>query len=172
MSSRYGLEIRSAAAADAPGVAELLLASGGRTIAPRVLAERLEAIRQSQGAALIALEWGPSGLVVLHWRQTLTDPMPEAEVSLLLVVPDARRRGIGRLLLKAAAQTARTVGCGALHLTAQPDRADLLAFCRATGFTESGERLIRPLRRRASPEGDRRSSTSRGAGEPVKSERR
>ena len=118
MTSRHGLEIRAAAAAEAPGLA-VLLAAAGQAIEPRELAARLEAIRQGPGTALVALEWGPpSGLVVLHWYRRLEEARPVAQITTLLVGVEERRRGIGRLLVKAAAQAARSAGCGMLELAA------------------------------------------------------
>ncbi|WP_372624739.1 GNAT family N-acetyltransferase [Falsiroseomonas sp.] len=147
MTSRYGLEIRAAAPIDAPGLVELVAATGQAADA-RALAERLVAIREAPGTALIAAQWGPpSGLVVLHWYRTLDDPRPTAQITTLLVGPDERRRGIGRLLLKAAAQAARTAGCGKLELLAPADVPSLHDFCRATGFDQSGLRFLRSLRK-------------------------
>src|ERR1700722_10870560 len=107
LKTRQGLEIRAATGADAPGVGELLHAAG-LTVSPVSLATRLDAIRQEPGAALIAAAWGPpSGLVLLHWYRTLDADQPVAQITLLLVGRDERRKGIGRLLVKAAAQGAR-----------------------------------------------------------------
>ena len=147
MTSRYGLEIRAAAPIDAPGLAELLAASG-YAVDTRELTERLVAIRQASGTALIAGQWGPpSGLVVLHWYPTLLDIRPTAQITALLVGVEDRRRGIGRLLLKAAGQAARTAGCGKLELVAAPNTPSLHEFCRATGFLEAGSRFTRSLRK-------------------------
>ena len=141
------MEIRAATAADAPGLCALL-AEAGHPVAPRTLAQRLDAVRQQPGAALLALEWGPpSGLVVLHWHAVLDADQPVAQVTALLVGTEQRRRGIGRLLVKAAAQAARSAGCGALELTASA-QPGLEAFCRATGFAEAGQRFVRGLRKR------------------------
>ncbi|MCJ2033950.1 GNAT family N-acetyltransferase [Methylobacterium sp. J-068] len=146
MASRYGLEIRAAGPADAAGLSELLGASGHPT-PPGVLAERLDALRQGHGAALIALEWGPpSGLVVLHWYRTLEATLPVAQISTLLVGPDERRRSIGRLLLKAASQAARSAGCGDIEL--RTDQPELRAFADATGFLKPGTLSVRPLRKK------------------------
>ena len=148
MKSRYGLEIRTAGSADAQGVCDLLQAAG-HVIPPRVMAERLDAMRQEAGAALIAAEWGPpSGLVVVHWYRTLDADQATAQITTLFVAPDDRRRGIGRLLLKAAAQAARVAGCGALELLASAEQHQLHAFCQATGFVEVGTRFLRPLRKK------------------------
>lgn len=148
MKSRYGLEIRTAASADAQGLCELLQAAG-HVITPREMAERLDAMRDAPGAALIAAEWGPpAGVVVLHWYRTLDATQPTAQITTLLVAPDDRRRGIGRLLVKAAAQAARVAGCGALELLAAPEERTLHAFCLATGFLDAGPRFLRPLRKK------------------------
>jgi aminoglycoside 6'-N-acetyltransferase I len=148
LASRYGLQIRTASSADAAAIAELMDA-GGHAIPASVLAERLEALRHQPGVALLALEWGPpSGLVVLTWHRTLAADLPVAQITTLLVGPDERRRGIGRLLLKAAAQAARSAGCGTMHLFAPAGEPSLAAFCKATGFDEAGTGYTRPLRKR------------------------
>ncbi len=148
MNSRYGLEIRAATAADAPGIASLLSADGPAA-PPHLVLARLEALRQEPGAVLIAVEWGPpSGLIAIHWRHSLTADLPTAQVSLLVVDVESRRRGIGRLLLKAASQAARLAGCDALEIIPTPAPSPLWAFCRATGFVDNGISLTRPLRKR------------------------
>ncbi|KAA2213610.1 GNAT family N-acetyltransferase [Teichococcus oryzae] len=147
MTSRYGLEIRAATATEAPGLADLL-ATAGFAIDAHDLAERLVALRQASATALMALQWGPpSGLVVMHWYPTLEAARPRAQISTLLVNADERRRGIGRLLLKAAAQAARVAGCGELEIITRSDTPALCEFCRATGFAEAGSRFIRSLRK-------------------------
>ena len=147
LASRYGLQIRTAAPADAPGVAELL-ASAGHAVDATTLARQLENLRQGEGTALLALEWGPpSGLIVLHWLQLLGPDGRVAQVSGLLVGPDERRRGIGRLLLKAGARAARAAGCGSLHLLASAHMPAMLDFAGANGFDAVGTALVRPLRK-------------------------
>ena len=148
MASRYGLEVRAVTASDAPGLGELLT-SAGLAVAPRVVAERLEAMRHEPGAILLALEWGPpSGVVVISWGRSLLADTPTARITTLLVGPDARRRGVGRLLLKAASQAARAAGCSALRLEASSDQADMAGFCLATGFSKAGGVFERGLRKR------------------------
>lgn len=148
MASRYGLEIRAATVGDAAGLAELLRGSG-HPVAAETLAERIEAVRHGASATLVAVEWGPpSGLVVLHWYASLAANLPTAQITTLLVDPDARRRGVGRLLLKAASQAARSAGCGEIELLTGLHRTDLQAFGAATGFTDQGAVSVRPLRKK------------------------
>jgi aminoglycoside 6'-N-acetyltransferase I len=148
LKTRYGLEIRAATSADAQGLCELLHAAG-HAISSRVMAERLDAVRQEPGAALIATAWGPpTGFVLMHWYRTLAADQPTAQITTLIVAPDERRRGVGRLLVKAAAQAARVAGCGALELMASTEEWALQEFCRATGFSEAGPRFLRPLRKK------------------------
>lgn len=153
LASRYGLQIRAATPADAAGLAALMEAAG-RPVPPSVLEGRLEALRGAPGSVLLAAEWGPpGGVVALSWHRTLNADAPLAEIDSLLVAPADRRRGIGRLLLKAGAQAARAAGCGAL-VCRVPDSDDSLRdFCVATGFGAAGGVYTRPLRKGAEAAG-------------------
>jgi predicted N-acetyltransferase YhbS len=147
VASRYGLEIRTATPADAPGVAELFK-NAGRPIEVAALAKRLATLQQAPGTALLALEWGPpSGIIVLTWYPLLTDDHPVARVTTLLVGPDERRRGVARLLLKAASQAARAAHCTSLHLTDAGREPTLPAFALASGFDQQGKNFVRGLRK-------------------------
>jgi aminoglycoside 6'-N-acetyltransferase I len=148
LKSRHGLEIRAASSADAAGLSELL-GMAGCVIAPRVLAERIDAVRREPVIILIAVEWGPpSGFVIANWYRTLHADQPTAQITALLVAPDERRRGIGRLLIKAAARAARAAGCDVLEVLGGSENPDLDGFCRATGFVGAGPRFVRGLRRK------------------------
>ena len=148
MANRFGLDIRGLAEADAAGVGELL-ASCGLLIESRRLAERIGRVRERPGVALVAHEWGPpSGVIVAHWAQGLLADAPVGRLDLVLVSPAERRRGVGRLLLKAAAQAARQAGCAELRMEVEGEAPDLLAFCRDSGFAPSSCGWVRPLRKR------------------------
>lgn len=126
------------------GIAELFGACG---LPADGLGSRLEELRRS-GAVLLAHEWGPpSGIVAAHWHRALLGPERRATIDLLLVAPDARRRGIGRLLIKGIAQAARAAGCGALCMALPHGATDLAAFADASGFDSVGTLRERALRR-------------------------
>lgn len=150
MGSRYGLQIRAAAAADAAGIAELL-AAAGLQVGAAALASRLDRVRSGAGAVLVAVEWGPpSGVVALHWHPTLGSDAPVAWITTLLVGAEDRRRGIGRALLKSAAQAARLAGCDRLGamVAGEGPGPGLREFLDATGFEGGGRAYLRPLRKR------------------------
>lgn len=147
MAGRYGMDIRGADAGDAPGLSELLAACGVPT-APALLARRLERLREARATVLVAVEWGPpAGVAVVTHRPALDADAALAALDLLLVAPDDRRRGVGRLLLKAAAQAARQAGAVELHMAAGDEASR--AFAEANGFVERGSGRVRPLRKRS-----------------------
>jgi aminoglycoside 6'-N-acetyltransferase I len=149
LSSRYGLEIRSVQSSDAQFLADFMAGAGHSVAAPE-LARRLEALRTSPGVALMASDWGPPiGLIALHWSPSLFTARPTALMIALLVSPEARRRGIGRALLKAGSQAARSAGCDELHLVAPEGCSDLVAFAHGAGFAAMGAVLTRALRKGA-----------------------
>lgn len=63
----------------------------------------------------------------------------EAELLLLAVVPDVRRRGIGRTLLDDFLDHAREVGASRVHLEVR-DGNPAIAMYRAAGFHAAGRR--------------------------------
>ncbi|TXN00535.1 GNAT family N-acetyltransferase [Methylobacterium sp. WL64] len=152
MGNRYGLEIRAAAGSDAPGLGELLGAAGV-AVGAADLTVRLDALQGGGGTALVAVEWGPpSGLIALSPVRTLEAPRATGLITTLIVGAESRRRGIGRVLLKAAGRAARQAGCDRLVLSVGPGQDDLRAFCEAAGFVADGHSLARPLLKRGSGE--------------------
>jgi ribosomal-protein-alanine N-acetyltransferase len=64
----------------------------------------------------------------------------EAEILTLAVKPDARRRGLGRTLVEAAAIVAAQGGASAFFLEVASDNAAALALYEAAGFEQAGAR--------------------------------
>jgi len=64
----------------------------------------------------------------------------EAEILTLGIVPDFRRRGVGRLLLSAVADRLARAGVARLTLEVSEDNFAAQALYRATGFLEAGRR--------------------------------
>jgi GNAT superfamily N-acetyltransferase len=148
--TRYGIDIRRAVPADAADSARLL-GELGYPMTAREAAERLErSLRQADGTVLVATDWDGSviGLVAVQWCAMLQQPHPVARIQTMVVDAAQARRGIGRVLVKAAAQAARTAGCDVLELTTGLQREAAHAFYRAIGFSETAKRFSRSLRKR------------------------
>ena len=146
---RYGVEIRAALPADAADVG-LLLGQLGAPMDARTAAARLETLaRTSDSPVLVATGYGPlAGLIALHWGSVLQHARPVARITALVVDEGQRGAGIGRLLVKAGAQAARSAGCDLLELAAGPRHA--LGFLRAIGFADDAVQLTRSLRKKPS----------------------
>lgn len=86
------------------------------TVARQFLADRLA---RGESVVLIAedREGGAIGFVQLFPTFSSILAAPIYLFSDLFVIPVARRRGVGRLLLRAAAETARTAGAVRLELS-------------------------------------------------------
>ena len=65
---------------------------------------------------------------------------PEGEVLALAVLPEARRRGIGRFLLENGMKTLTNGGACVLYLDVRETNAPARALYAALGFTECGRR--------------------------------
>lgn len=85
-------------------------------------------------AGVFALAAGDQGFILCR---VVAD---EAEILTLAVRPEARRRGVGRVLVGAASATARGSGAERLFLEVAHDNASALALYRSVGFTEVGRR--------------------------------
>lgn len=64
----------------------------------------------------------------------------EAEILTLAVAPQARRRGLGRLLVRMAARHAGALGASSLFLEVAADNIAAQALYRSEGFSPVGRR--------------------------------
>jgi GNAT superfamily N-acetyltransferase len=110
-----GVELRPASREDLASVLELLARREGLPapgLAPELARDRWEAIMGSVDAApfLAIADGEPAGLLLLFFRRRLNFATWEAWVPELIVAPAARRRGIGRALLRVAIEEWRLRG--------------------------------------------------------------
>jgi len=93
-------------------------------------------------AEIAALLRGPGGaaLEVDGGFILLRVAAGEAEVLTLAVRPGARRRGVGRALVRAGLQAAERAGAEAMFLEVAADNGAALALYAGEGFAEVGRR--------------------------------
>lgn len=99
-------------------------------------AEEIGALMGAPGAIGLIAEAGgrPGGFLLARAAGG------EAEILLLAVAPDRRRRGLATALLEAACRRARDLGARACFLEVAVDNGAALALYRRTGFVRSGAR--------------------------------
>ena len=87
----------------------------------------------------------PLGLIGLHRCRMIQYEMPVARITVLVVHPQARRRGIGRLLIDHAMRWAEQGECELVELTSALDRGEAHAFYHEVGFERTSWRFRKSL---------------------------
>lgn len=75
-----------------------------------------------------------AGVAVVRYRPSLWSRADEAYLAELWVDPAARRRGLGRALLRAALERARERGCDLLDLSTSEDDPEARALYESEGL--------------------------------------
>jgi GNAT superfamily N-acetyltransferase len=145
------VEVRAATPADVARIVELFehgsLVEGKEDpseLGPYIAA--LTEIEEQPGGVLVAEVAGQvvgvCQLIVFRHLQSRGGLC--AEVESVHVHPDQRRSGIGRVLMGAAIERARTMGCYRIQLTSNNDRPEAHRFYEALGFvpTHVGFKLL------------------------------
>ncbi len=125
------MRLRGAWAHEADAMAEI----HGRAFAGGWSAEAIaELVSGAGGFALLVEDEAPLGFILCRAMAG------EAEILTLAVDPPARRRGLARALVEAAAGAARMAGAQTLFLEVADDNPGALALYDATGFARAGIR--------------------------------
>jgi GNAT superfamily N-acetyltransferase len=139
------LTIRDAQAADAEQIAGLL-AQLGYPAQPRAVEARLERLAIVGDRIVVAdLDGGAVGLAHLQVAPAIERDRPAAKIGALVVDEAHRGRGIGRALLQALEDEARSRGCELLFVTTAERRDDAHAFYERVGLERTGRRYGRTL---------------------------
>lgn len=149
MSSQPHSEIRRASKADADAIAQLLhdFNSEYEDYTPGVpaLTERLGELLANGAITVLLAGNPPTGFALFRLRPSLWAKAGDAYLEELYVVPEQRRRGIGRALLEASIKTARQAGANHFELTTGETDKEARALYESHGFTN----------REGSPDGPR-----------------
>jgi ribosomal protein S18 acetylase RimI-like enzyme len=136
--------VRVAGLADAPEAARLLhdfnVEFGDPTPAPAQLAERLrELLEEGRTEILLgdvsAASGGPDGIALLRLRPAIWSAGLECHLAELYVVPEERRRGLGRALMVAAIELARERGADYMDLGTGEQDVAARALYESLGFS-------------------------------------
>ena len=138
--------IREAADGDAPSLASLL-GQLGYSADARDLPRRLARLAQRGSAvAFVAeLEGRVVGVATAHAFASIHAERDVAWLTTLVVAQDARQRGVGRALVAAAEEWARTHQCQRLSVTTALQRDDAHAFYDRLGYEHNGRRYTKAL---------------------------
>ena len=139
------LTIRDARGDDGAAIASLLGQLGYET-EPAAVPPRLERLVIVGDRVVVAvLDNEVVGLAQLHASPTIEHERPAAKISALVVDESHRGQGIGRALVEAMEDEARTRRCVLLFLTTAARREDAQAFYRRVGLEETGTRFTKTL---------------------------
>lgn len=139
MSTAEPPEIRSAGPGDAIEAARLLHAFNTEYDEPTPpvaeLAARVRELLEEKAIAVLLAGEPALGIAVLRIRPALWSEAGDAYLEELYVVPERRRRGIGRRLLEGAIDAAREAGGGHFELTTAEADVEARSLYESLGFT-------------------------------------
>jgi ribosomal protein S18 acetylase RimI-like enzyme len=134
--------VRRAGASDADAIGRLLHDFNAEfrepTPPPALIAERMRDLLPGSDPAVLLADPGPSGLAVLRFRPGIYSSAVECYLAELYVVPDRRGHGLGRALMEAALELARSEGAEYIDLGTSEADVAARALYESLGFTNRG----------------------------------
>ncbi len=139
------LRIRAADSVDSEAIARLL-AELGYEATPDDVGERLQRLARA-GEPVLHARRGEETLGCLSWHVTpnIHRPWPVGRITMMVVAKGARRRGIGRALVRAAEERMVQRGCGLVEVTSNVKLRAAHAFYERIGFERTSHRFARSL---------------------------
>jgi ribosomal protein S18 acetylase RimI-like enzyme len=143
------LAVRTAQPADAEVIARLLhdfnTEFGDPAPPPQELAQRVRHLLREQEVTVLLAGPGPDGLVVLRFRPAIWTQALECYVAELYVVPQRRRRGLGRALMEASIELARNLGADHMDLGTSEADVAAVALYESLGFNNRENKPDGPI---------------------------
>jgi len=141
--------VRAATPEDAHAIGRLLHAFNEEfeepTPAPAVLAARMGQLLAEGDTAVLLGGPGPHGLAVLRFRPAIWTQALECYLAELYVVPERRGRGLGRRLMEAAMDFARSRGATHMELGTSETDVAARALYESLGFSNREGKPDGPL---------------------------
>jgi ribosomal protein S18 acetylase RimI-like enzyme len=139
MSAPADLTVRLAGPADAESIGRLLHDFNSEfdepTPGPERLAGRIEALLHEDQTAVLLVGAGPDGLAVLRFRPAIWSEALECYLAELYVAPELRGRGLGRALMHAAIELARSRDADHMDLGTGAQDVAARALYESLGFS-------------------------------------
>jgi GNAT superfamily N-acetyltransferase len=138
--------IRAAVSADADAIARLLDQLGYPALAADIPARLAQIAEHGRAAVFVAEQDGrPVGLATSHIITPINHPHDVAWLTSLVIDESVRGTGVGRALVSAVEEFARSMGCERLSVTTAEHRAGAQAFYPRLGFEYTGRRYGKRL---------------------------
>lgn len=141
--------VRSATTVDADAIGQLLHDFNSEfhepTPGPQALAARIRQLLDGGDTRVLLGGSGPDGLAVLRFRPAIWTDALECYLAELYVVPERRGQGIGRALMEAAMELARTQGATYMDLGTSEDDVAARALYESLGFSNREGRPDGPI---------------------------
>ena len=149
LSDREEPRVRLASSADAEAVGQLLHDFNTEfdepTPSPRALADRIRQLLDGGDTEVLLGGAGPDGLAVLRFRPAIWADALECYLAELYVVPTLRGQGLGRALMEAAIEVARSCGAAWMDLGTGEDDIAARALYESLGFSNREGRPDGPI---------------------------
>jgi GNAT superfamily N-acetyltransferase len=138
-------KIRDAKPSDAPRLTELIHELGHEIDEKRVR-KNLEALKKlGELPLVVTLDKTIVGMCGISKRIVVHRPAPLGRITALIVTKEAKRHGLGRMLVEAAEDWMRKGGCQLVEVTSNDRRAEAHAFYRHLGYERSSIRFFKKL---------------------------
>lgn len=139
MTATADWDVRVGQLADAESIGRLLhdfnREYDEQTPGPDRLAARIRYLIDGDHATVLLGGSGPEGLAVLRFRPAIWTDALECYLAELYVVPQRRRHGLGRALLQAAIELARSKGADRIDLGTGEQDVAARALYESFGFS-------------------------------------
>ena len=138
-------KIRDAKPSDAPVLTQLIRLLE-HELDEKSVRKNLERLKKAGEPPLVATrDKQVIGMCGVHKMIAVHRPAPVGRITILVVAQEARKLGVGRMLVAAAEQWCRDQGCQIVEVTSNDRLAPAHAFYRHMGFERSSIRFFKKL---------------------------
>lgn len=137
--------VREADQSDCTALSQLMTQLLGKEITEEHMKNRLEFVQQSPYDYLFVYEENDHilGTLGFRLRETIEQVSRYGEVSIIVIDMEARRKGIGKILMEYAEKLAKEHDCNGTWLVSGHKRAEAHQFYKDLGYEETGYRFVK-----------------------------